>query len=136
LQHHRELTHENLAFGPKLPKVILVVEDQEPIRSLVAEFLAEAGFEVVEAETGDRALILLEQMARLDALLTDIQMPGRTDGNQVARAARRARPLLPIVYMTGRADMLSNRLGALDVLLRKPFRIGDVLATLDRLLAA
>lgn len=56
---------------------VLVVEDQDIIRHMVAESLVDAGFEVVETEDGDRALILLIDMGSLDVLVTDIQSPAR-----------------------------------------------------------
>ena len=112
---------------------VLVVEDQDIIRQMVAESLADAGYEVIEAETGDRALLLLLDMDRLDVLVTDIQMPGKTDGNKLALAARRDRPGLSVVYMTGRTDLLTNELGSRDSLMRKPFAIADVVPTVEKL---
>lgn len=113
---------------------VLLVEDEMLIRVLVADCLADAGFAVIEAETGDQAVLLLANAEHLDLIVTDIQMPGRLDGNGVAAAARAKRPNVPIIYMTGNPGHLCDRLGGGDAVLRKPFAPSEVLATIQRLL--
>ena len=117
-------------------KRILVVEDQAFIRELVSESLWEAGFEVVEADTGDKAALILLAPDRVDLLLTDIQMPGHLDGNALAAAARKQRPMLPVIFMTGRPDSLRSKLGARDAFVSKPFIIREVLSLVRQLSAA
>jgi CheY-like chemotaxis protein len=71
-----------------------------------------------------------------DVLLTDIQMPGKADGIDVAHRFQKHHPNAPVVFMTGRPDMLS-RIGQLtpsEALLRKPFRPRQMLDALDELL--
>lgn len=116
---------------------ILLVEDEWLIRAMVAEELAESGFEVREAESGDQASALIaETPTDFDLLVTDIHMPGRLDGIEVARLLRARCPDLPVIYMTGRPDALNavRPLGTRDVLLRKPFALYELLATARRLL--
>ena len=116
---------------------ILLVEDEWLIREVFAEELLEAGFEVHEAENSDRAAALIEaRPEQFSLLMTDIHMPGRLDGIEVARLLRKRRPDVPVIYMTGRPDALNGvrPLGARDVLLRKPFALSELLAATRRLL--
>ncbi len=115
---------------------VLLVEDEGLIRLLLAEGLAEAGFSVLEASTGDEALRLLVDPDHVDLVVTDIQMPGRTDGNGVAAAARALHPDIPVVYMTGNPTSLRRGLGAHDALLRKPFGPSEMVDAVRRFLPA
>jgi CheY-like chemotaxis protein len=115
---------------------ILLVEDETLIRMTLAEMLEEAGYVVVEAATGDEACTLMHAANGFDVLLTDIQMPGKADGIEVAQHFHAHHPNAPVVFMTGRPDMLS-RIGQLthgEALLRKPFRPRQMLDALDGLL--
>jgi DNA-binding response OmpR family regulator len=116
---------------------ILLVEDEVLIRLIVAEELAEAGYAVREAESGDEASALIEGQAdEFTLLVTDIHMPGELDGMAVARLLRERRPEIPVVYMTGRPGVL-NGTGALGdgaVLMAKPFAPSQLLAVVRRLL--
>ena len=116
---------------------ILLVEDEWLIRSMVAEELAEDGFEVCEAENGDQALTLIAQdPAVFTLLVTDIHMPGSLSGIEVASLLRARRPDLPVIYTTGRPDVLRGLqpLGNNEILLEKPFELHDLLAAARRLL--
>jgi DNA-binding response OmpR family regulator len=118
---------------------ILLVEDEPLIRLIMAEELAEAGFEVREAETGDQAAALIEATPSYFTLLvTDIHMPGTLDGIELARLMRTQRPDIPIIYTTGRPGALNDgvRLGARDILVVKPFTPSHLLAVVHRLLGA
>jgi CheY-like chemotaxis protein len=83
---------------------VLLVEDEYLIRLWLADCLREAGFDVTEAENGDRALALLDIAEGFDLLITDLHMPGRADGNAVAAGAKLRYPGLPVIYATGRCD--------------------------------
>ncbi len=115
---------------------ILLVEDEALIRIIVAESLADAGFDVAEAESGEAAMRLLDTLDPLDLLLTDIQMPGSIDGNAVALAAKKRHPGLPVIYVTGRPDSLRNGMGRSDAFIRKPFGPTEVLSLIRTLLAS
>ena len=116
-------------------KRLLLVEDDSELRFLIAEALFDAGFEVVEAEDGDQAVELLENLEQLDVLVTDIQMPGRLDGNDVATRARGRHPGLPVVYVSGHPASLTNGIGPCDAFLCKPFGSFLVISEVARLLA-
>lgn len=117
---------------------ILVVEDEDLIRLLITEELVEAGFEVCEAQTGDRAAALIEAAPAIFCLLvTDIHMPGHLDGIAVARLLRSRYPSVPIIYTTGRPDVLDSMApqGTRDAVLPKPYAPSDLLKTVKRMLA-
>jgi signal transduction histidine kinase/CheY-like chemotaxis protein len=112
---------------------VLIVDDQEEVREIAAIHLESLGYEIVQAANGRAALDLLEsgRAAAVDVLLVDYAMPG-ISGAEVIRAAKRTRPDLPAVLMTGYAD--PDGLGE-DLrhaaLLKKPFRLHELEAALD-----
>jgi CheY-like chemotaxis protein len=115
---------------------VLLVEDEGLIRLTLAETLEDAGYTVVEAVNGDEARSLINSVTCIDILLTDIQMPGAADGIDVAREFHQRHPDRPVVFMTGRPDLLARvgRLSDSEALLRKPFGSAQVLTALQSLL--
>ena len=116
---------------------ILLVEDEWLIRTMFAEELTRVGFTVHEAESGDQAsALIMEDPAPYVLLVTDIHMPGSLDGIGVARLLRARRPGTPVIYTTGRPDVLNalQPLDAREVLLCKPFALSALLAAVRRLL--
>lgn len=117
--------------------MLLVVEDDTLVRLTLVDGLEEEGFSVLEAEDADAALALLHGRRDIDAMLTDINLPGGRDGFELAVAARALRPDLPIVYASGRyggADPARSVAGAR--FLAKPFAPANAGITLRGLLAA
>src|SRR5436305_1640861 len=87
---------------PRTPvKSILMVEDERAILELMTDELRELGFTVYPAETAEDGLRILEREPDIDLLFTDIRLPGRLDGWDLAERARHARPELKIIYATG-----------------------------------
>jgi DNA-binding response OmpR family regulator len=81
---------------------ILVVEDDQLIQAVVAEALADGGFGPSITGSGEEAIALLQaNESQYRAVVTDINLIGRLDGWEVARAARETDPTMPIIYMTG-----------------------------------
>ena len=116
---------------------ILVVEDDFLIRTVLVEELEEGGYLVMEAETGDQALALLDAMDPKPYLLvTDIHMPGVTNGLDVAARLRTRLPGLPVIFTTGRPDVIEGtvELGHDQFLIRKPYAPSEVIAHIRRLL--
>ena len=106
---------------------ILVVEDEFLIRLTLVEALSDEGFEVVEAETGDAALPLLQQDPSISVLLTDIQLPGILNGTKLAQRARESRPGLPVLFMTGRPDpAAAANASSIDRYIAKPYTLSDI----------
>ena len=119
---------------PSPPPRVLVVEDEFLIRMTLTEALGDEGFDVVEAETGDAALPMLEADPNIRLLLTDIQLPGRLNGRALAQKARECKPTLPIIYMTGRPDP-GDVTSPLDVFISKPYTLNDICEAARRLTA-
>lgn len=113
-------------------RTVLVAEDEPGVRTTVTRYLERHAWTVLTAEDGLAALQLLERNAdQLDVLLTDVRMPGM-DGRALAAAARRIRPDLPIVTMSGYvhgADVPKS--GEFRHFLQKPFAMGDLTSALD-----
>src|SRR5688572_31633315 len=78
---------------------LLFVDDEAPLRSVVAERLREQGFEVTEADSGERALDLLHDFA-FDVLVSDLKLPG-IGGQHVVQAARERYPGIIAIVVTG-----------------------------------
>ena len=116
---------------------VLVVEDQQGVREHVAETMRQLGFEVTAA--GDATLArryldgLIEGGQRVDLIVSDIGLPGGTDGWQLAGVARRLMPGVKIVLMTGYAQVNSEPLDANTELLMKPFVRATLVSRLSRL---
>jgi CheY-like chemotaxis protein len=118
---------------------ILVADDEEAIRSLLARALKQDGHEVMTALDGADALELLaRENGAFELLLTDIRMPVM-DGIALALAAARDHPAVTILLMTGYADQ-RERAHGLDALihdvLTKPFSLADMRNAVDGALAA
>lgn len=114
---------------------ILVVDDDDSVRSFVVRAMAAGGHDVEQARDGARAL---ERLAAepFDLLLSDIRMPVM-DGIALAHAARRAFPSLPILLMTGYADQrerADDLAGVVDDVLIKPFTLATIREAVRRLL--
>ena len=115
---------------------VLVVEDMPSVRMLIAETLIEAGYRCSQAGDVETAQSLLEADPSIDLLLTDVGLP-RLSGRQLAEWARRERPTLPVVLMTGYAENASSREGFVDErmeLVLKPFEGADLLIKIRALL--
>jgi CheY-like chemotaxis protein len=116
--------------------MVLVVEDNEDVRSYSVMILNELGYGVVEAGDADTALKILQRPGRIDLLFTDVVLPGRT-GRMLADEARAMRPELKVLFTTGYSRNAIVHQGRLDPgvqLITKPFtfeqlaaRIRDVL---------
>jgi DNA-binding response OmpR family regulator len=118
-------------------QVILVVEDDHLIQSVVEESLTDGGFEIVIASSGENAVELLDASeGRYRALVTDINLgPGEVDGWEVARHAREKDPDFPVVYMSGKdaADWASKGVPN-SIMLAKPFAPAQLVTAVAQLL--
>lgn len=110
-------------------ETILVVEDEAIIRWAWAQDLIDAGFAVREAGTGDEALDILVSEQRVDALVTDIRMPGFVDGWTLAERAREDRRELPVIYTTGFSPDHARQVPG-SVLLTKPMPTNAIIDAL------
>ena len=118
---------------------ILIAEDEEPVRTLLARALTEDGHSVVATADGGEALDTLQKEGgAFDLLLADIKMPVM-DGIALALAVARDHPRVVIVLMTGYAEQ-RERAHGLDALIHdvvlKPFTVSEIQATVASALAA
>jgi PAS domain S-box-containing protein len=110
-------------------ETILVLEDDDDVRTYTVEILRELGYRVIEAHDGPSALRLLERQTRVDLLFSDVVLPGGMTGAQVAEQARRLRPGLKVLFTTGYARNAIIHQGRLDKgvrLITKPFNAADL----------
>jgi CheY-like chemotaxis protein len=118
---------------------ILLVDDEILIRGLLAEVLRDAGLDVVEARNADEAMRLLCDHERIDILLTDVQMPGKLDGVDLARNARHVRADIPVVIISAYMHRAMDRIGGIvpaPLLVNKPYRLQDVVHQVQQLAGA
>jgi signal transduction histidine kinase/ActR/RegA family two-component response regulator len=104
-------------------ETLLVVEDEPGVRATAVEILAELGYHILEAGSGEEALRALESNGKVALLFTDVVMPGMT-GRELADEASRRRPGLKVLYTTGytqNAIVHGGRLDAGVALLPKPY---------------
>ena len=115
---------------------VLIVEDVLAVSAVVAERLTEAGYHCTQTDNVENALALLRGDAPIDILLTDVGLP-RMNGRVLAEEARRVRPALPVLFMTGYAEEARHRekflATGMDILF-KPFAVEDLLEKFSRLL--
>jgi DNA-binding NtrC family response regulator len=117
---------------PDSPKHLLLVEDEAPLRQVVAEQLADRGFSVQQAESGEAALLELAEFA-FDVIVTDLRLPG-IDGSAVIDAAIARYPEIIAIVITGygtvKDAVAAIKRGAADFV-NKPFQFDELLHALD-----
>jgi CheY-like chemotaxis protein len=109
--------------APRGRETVLLVEDEEMVRTLVRQVLTWHGYHVLEARTGEEALKIIERNDQLDLLLTDVIMPGMS-AIELVKIVESKRPDLKVIYMSGYTDhaIVRNGLLAGNVpFLQKPF---------------
>ena len=121
------------------PPIVLIVEDDELIQSIVEDALAEGGFKPVIASSGENAVELLDAShSKYRALVTDINLGrGKMDGWEVARHAREINPVFPVVYMSGdSAEDWGSKGVPNSIMLAKPFAPAQLVTAVSQLLNA
>ncbi len=112
---------------PKPAVTILVVEDEDGIRSLVRKILKRQGYQILEASNGKDALAIAAAFEQpLQMLLTDVMMPGMT-GVELARQLSESRPDTRVLYVSGYTDDATMQMLPEDTaFLQKPFTLGSL----------
>jgi PAS domain S-box-containing protein len=113
---------------------ILLVDDEELVRAATAEMLRDMGHRVIQAETGAAAISCAKSGDPIDLLITDYLMPGLR-GSELAEELRRQNPNLPVLLMTGYANLAKGEAVGLPRL-SKPFREADLAREVSNLLTA
>ena len=117
-------------------KKVLVLEDESSIRSFIVINLRRAGYEVVEAETGEEALEKLKQHTDVRVALLDIMLPG-IDGFEVCRRIRATNAAIGIIMLTARSqemDKVTGLMTGADDYVTKPFSPAELTARVDALM--
>lgn len=107
---------------------VLVVEDDHSLRGLVGDFLDSVGFHVIQARTADDAISLIDSGAEIHAVFSDINMPGKMDGLDLARWLRFFHPRTKIVLTSGCQQRDTAELCDGGPMISKPFSL-TVVAT-------
>jgi len=119
-------------------RTVLLVEDEAPVRAFAARALRLHGFDVIEADSGERALQILSDAAPpVEIFVTDVVMPG-LDGPSWVRAALQSREGTPVIFMSGYMDATmsdSNAVIPNSLFLPKPFSLSDLVATVENHIA-
>ena len=115
---------------------VLVVDDEDALRTVLGNELSGEGYEVDTASDGDEAISMI-QNKKFDLLLLDIKMP-KVDGFEVLKFVKKNFPPVKVIMLTGFADLKnaieSKKLGAEDFV-SKPYDLVDLLTTIERVLS-
>lgn len=111
-----------------MKKRILIVDDESDIREAVAEFLQDAGYEVMTAASARSAFALLSE-ATIDLVLTDIRMPDVT-GFSLKKMIKESENFknIPVIFMSGYSPDIDK---APSLVMTKPFRFDDLLSVIQ-----
>lgn len=116
--------------------LVLIVDDEEPIRQLERRILESGGYRVIEASRAVEAFAQLQKDLQVDLVIADLQMPD-LGGEEMARRIRRDRPSIKVLYVTGHIDELMDERSTLwegEAFLDKPFTAKALLEAVSLLL--
>ncbi|MBA1246665.1 hybrid sensor histidine kinase/response regulator [Pseudomonas luteola] len=118
-------------------EIVLVVEDEAVVRSLIVEVLDELGYRALQAADAQEAIPLLESDQRIDLMISDVGLPGM-NGRQLADFARLSRPNLKVLFATGYAEgsNVSGYLAPNMEIITKPFAIEALASKIKEILKA
>jgi CheY-like chemotaxis protein len=110
---------------------ILVVEDELLIRMFVSDLLRDTGYDVVEAVNGDEALDILNAEVAVDLVLSDVRMPGSTDGLALLQFVREKLADLPVIITSGHLEPDVALAAGASQFLAKPFKVEEALKVVE-----
>jgi len=119
-------------FNKHSDPLVLVVEDEAIIRIDMAEIIAENGYEVVEAANAAAALEILRTRPEVSLLFTDINMPGKLDGMDLARLVHEHWPKVRLVITSGGVAPTKAEIPDSGRFIPKPYRPMQILEEIDR----
>jgi signal transduction histidine kinase/CheY-like chemotaxis protein len=132
---------EDVAISPVAPSetghVILVVEDEETILANIVEVFSGLGYTMLEVNDGASGLTVLDTHREIDLLITDVGLPGVINGRQLADAARRSRPDLKVLFITGYGEGVLVERAPLEhgmQVMTKPFAVNALVAKVREML--
>jgi CheY-like chemotaxis protein len=119
--------------GAVRPKVVLVVEDDEIILETTIENLHDLGYRTLRASDAAEAMAIIRSAAHIDIMFSDVVMPGRMNGVDLAIEARRIRPDIRIALTSGYSPTALDDIPADVPMLPKPYLQADLSTTLRRI---
>jgi PAS domain S-box-containing protein len=117
-------------------QAVLLVEDDDAVRLLVADLLSELGYSALEAADPDSALKILRSSAKVDLLITDVGLP-KMNGRRLAEIARQLQPDLPVLFLTGYTQIAATRgdlIGDDMAMIAKPFVMEELSSKIQEML--
>ena len=117
--------------------VVLLVEDEPDVQMVVQAILSDLNYVVLNAENGQAGLDIVASGVRIDLLLTDVGLPGSMNGRQLADAARKQRPALKVLFITGYAENAAASDGWMKEgmqVMTKPFALNTLAAKVQSIL--
>ena len=108
-------------------RTVLIVEDEFLIRLVLADTLVNGGYHVVEAGNVLEAVAILGQQ-KIDAVITDVDMPGGLSGLDLAKMIATTRLDLPVMIVSGRLFLTDDELPGNAVFVPKPYRVDAIVA--------
>jgi CheY-like chemotaxis protein len=123
----------SLMSGPHIASLsaVLVVEDEGLVRMMAVDMLEDAGLTVIEADSGEEAWAVLESRNDIDALFTDIEMPGSMNGFALASRVAERWPHIRLVLTSGRCRPAASDVPDHGKFVPKPYRVEQVLSAFD-----
>ena len=113
-------------------RTVLIVEDEFLIRTLLADTLAHEGYDVFEAGSVLEAVAVLGQQ-RIDAIVTDVDMPGGLSGLDLAKMISSKHMSIPVIIASGGHKLRQDELPGDAVFVSKPYRLEDIATLVDDL---
>lgn len=116
---------------------VLVLEDEETIRTIIVRTLRDRGYEVHEAGTTDDALAVLKTSNAINVLVSDVTLPGGTSGPELYAQARERQPDMKVIFISGYIgadEVAENMEPAPAPVLHKPFLAEELAAVVEKVL--
>lgn len=130
-----QVVAEEQKVSPLPPLTVLLVEDHEDVAIVAGDLLRELGASVVNASQGEEALEILNVRHDIDAIFSDVVMPGM-GGLELGRLLREHHPEIPVLLASGYSDSIAAALAEGFTLLRKPYTSAQLAEALTQLIAA
>jgi CheY-like chemotaxis protein len=106
---------------------VLVVEDDDEVAALTVEMIHQLGYDATRVASAEAALGALADRRSVDIVFSDVMMPGRMNGVELAQEIRRRRPNLPVLLTSGFAEAARRKAGAQTIkIIPKPYRIDEL----------
>lgn len=119
---------------PRVPQVVLVVEDEMMLRMKVVDMVEDAGYTPIEAVDADEAMAVLQSRSDIVLMLTDVQMPGSMNGLQLAHAVHERWPPIKIILASGQLKLSGSDIPLDSRFFGKPLQSEDVIAEMRDML--